>query len=311
MMRFQSFRSLLLAGLVLSAPAAQAYNMIQTTSTGRVTSGNMVSCTDSGGFAHWGPAVYANIEWRLNTSGQGAGKQTASQNAMAAWNQVSAADHFLNYVGTTSAGWSTDGTNSIVFATGNGCTGTCLGLTALVMQSGQVIVESDITMNASYTWSTNGTGWDTQSVLTHELGHSLGIHHSTAAGNPTMRSGYSSGDLSPRTLESDDRSALQCSQSRYGVRPVRVTVSGPSSRSPRQLGTWTCDVSGGLPPYTRVWFKTSQSGVTDLGNAYTQSTSDRHSFNIVCDVLDSSGRFGSDYMFVDVDGDPGFPPLPY
>lgn len=296
-----------LVAMVFAVPA-DAYNMIQTTSTGRVTSGNLVSCSASGGFAHWSQSTYENIQWRLNTSGQGSGKAAAVQAAANAWTWVPNADHRLVYAGTTSAGWSTDGQNTVLFASGNGCTGSCLALTALVMQSGQVIVESDITFNSSYSWQTNGSNYDTQAVMTHEFGHSLGIHHSSAGGQPTMQASYfGSGG---RTLESDDRSALQCSQSRYGIRPISVTVSGPTSRNPGQSGTWTCSYTGGLGPHTRSWFKATQSGITDLGSSYSVSTSDQHTFNIVCDVFDNSGRYGTDFIQVDVDGDPGFPPLP-
>jgi hypothetical protein len=180
-----------------------------------------VTCNDPGGFTHWGTA---NIPWRLNTAGQGSGKATALQNAAAAWTNVTSADHNLTYAGTTTTGWATNGTNTVLWASGNGCTGSCLALTALVLQSGQVIVESDITFNSSYTWNTNGSDYDTQAVLTHELGHALGIHHTelTTTPRPTMYAYYFGTD--GRTLETDDRSALQCSQTKY---PPPVPPTSP------------------------------------------------------------------------------------
>lgn len=96
-----------------------------------------------------------------------------------------------------------------------------------------------------------------------------------------------------------------------GLSPVRVTLSGPDSRSPGQSGNWYCSVMGGLGPYTRSWFKSSTGGITDLGSGYALSTSDLNTFNIVCDVRDAANQFGTDYIHVDVNGDPGFPPLPY
>src|SRR6185436_6941002 len=144
-----------------------------------------------------------------------AGKASALQSAMASWTGVSSADYVLTYAGTTTAGWSTDGRNTLLWATGNGCTGSCLALTALVLQSGQVIVETDVTFNASFTWNTNGSDYDVQSVATHELGHTLGIHHTelTSTPRPTMYASYFG--TGGRSLETDDRSALQCSESRY------------------------------------------------------------------------------------------------
>lgn len=203
----------LVLGMIAPTPS-EAYRLIQQTTVGRVSAGNLVTCNDPGGFVHW---TTANIPWRLNTSGQGSGKVSAVQAALASWTNVSGANHNLTYAGTTTAAWATDGTNTVLWANGNGCTGNCLALTALVLQSGQVIVETDVTFNSNYTWTTNGTNYDTQTVATHEFGHALGIHHTelTSTPRPTMYASYfGSGG---RTLETDDRAALQCSQSKYPV----------------------------------------------------------------------------------------------
>jgi hypothetical protein len=202
------------AGLLAAVAPAHAFRMIQNTSTGRVSAGAAVACNASGGFTHW---TTANIPWYLNTSGQGSNKATAVQASLAAWTNVSNANHSPSYAGTTSAGFVTDGRNTILWARGNGCNGNCLAITALVLQSGQVIVESDISFNSRVTWNTNGSNYDTQAVCTHEVGHALGIHHTelSSTPRPTMYASYFGTD--GRTLESDDRAALQCSQSRYPV----------------------------------------------------------------------------------------------
>ena len=200
------------AGLLATSVPSHAYRMIQNTSVGRFSAGAAVTCSNATGFAHWNTK---NIPWYLNMAGQGSGKSGALTNATAVWTAVTSADHNLFNAGTTTAGFVTDGRNTVLWASGNGCTGSCLAITALVLQAGQVIVESDISFNSNYSWRTDGLDYDTQATLTHELGHALGIHHTelTSTPRPTMYAAYFG--TGGRTLETDDRSALQCAESRY------------------------------------------------------------------------------------------------
>lgn len=214
-----STRPLLVAAMMLTvglaAREALAFRMIQNTGVGRFSSGALVQCDAAGGFTHW---TNANIPFRHNTANQGSGKGTALANAAASWTNVSGANHNLSIAGTTTAGFVTDGTNTLLWANGNGCSGSCLAITALVLAAGQVITETDVSFNNAVTWTTNGNNYDTEAVAAHELGHCMGIHHTNVKkpnGRPTMYATYfgSAG----RTLESDDMQALQCAQNRYAI----------------------------------------------------------------------------------------------
>jgi Domain of unknown function (DUF4082)/Matrixin len=232
--------------LALGWPApSQAFRMMSNPGSGWMSSAYAVSCSESGGFMHWNTR---SIYWYLNTAGQGAGKEAAVQQAMAAWNDVTTSDYSLIYAGTWSGGFmQNDGHNTISWSTdsSNACVNrSCGGLTAVLLlaptttPNGQTILEADIQLNSEFQWMTDGqyspTCWepstgtimmDTQGVATHELGHTLGIHHPTNAGanppgldTPTMdvNNGCTA---NARTLEGDDVAALQCTENRYPCNP--------------------------------------------------------------------------------------------
>jgi hypothetical protein len=259
----------LAAGALLVAAGtlpAFAYRMIQNTTVGTVSAGYQVPCWDAGGFAHWGSS---SISWYLNTAGQGSGKATAIQNALASWTNVPNASHSLSYAGTTTAGWATDGQNTVLWASGNGCTGSCLALTALTLQSGQVIVETDITFNSAYTWQTNGSDYDTEAVAAHEFGHTLGIHHTEfTTAEPTMNAYYTG--TAGRSLEADDEAALQCSQDVYFAgNPLPSAPSTPTgfSAQPHLCFGWadmTWNSSSGATSY-----EVQQSPYSNFSVAWT------------------------------------------
>jgi hypothetical protein len=219
MMIHKSARHVLFAAMMLAvgfaAQEAQAFRMIQNTGVGRFSAGYAVPCNDAGGFVHWSNS---NIAFRHNTANQGAGKGTALANAAASWTSVSGANHNVSIAGTGSNGFVTDGTNTLLWANGNGCTGSCLAITALVLSAGQVITETDVSFNNAVSWQTNGSDYDTEAIAAHELGHCMGLHHTEVRkpnNRPTMYAYYFG--TAGRSLASDDQQGLQCAQSRYPI----------------------------------------------------------------------------------------------
>ena len=215
--------------VLLAGRDAAAFRMIQNTSTGRTSIGASVTCSATGGFVHWSRS---QITVMLNPANQGGepGVPLALQHAMASWTAVTPANFQLNYGGTTSAGFVTDGINTVGFGTTSGCTGGCLALTALVLGPGQVIQEVDVSFNDAVNWNTNGSDYDVEAIAAHELGHCLGIHHTDITkprNRPTMYTAYFG--IGGRTLESDDRDALNCSYSRY---PAASIIADEEAESP-------------------------------------------------------------------------------
>ncbi|HEV7670144.1 MAG TPA: DUF4082 domain-containing protein [Thermoanaerobaculia bacterium] len=213
----------------------QAYKMMYNTSS---STANWVSCDYINGFAHW-PANQGSISWYLNTSGAGSGKATVVQNALSTWTGASESDHSLSYGGTTSAGLNVnDSQNTMVWGSVSGlCSGACHAITIVrYNSSSQVLSEADIVLNDQMDWRTDGTfdstcadgitnpdgsprlnvALDTQAILTHELGHSIGLGHSTSS---TATMGGASCKFEGRSPSSDDLDGLLCSTRRYPLSP--------------------------------------------------------------------------------------------
>jgi hypothetical protein len=87
-----------------------------------------------------------------------------------------------------------------------------LGLTTVTFDadSGEIF-DADTEINANVPLSTSDTvppgSFDLASIITHEMGHFLGLAHSNST-DATMYARYSPGSISMRTLTSDDQAGL-------------------------------------------------------------------------------------------------------
>jgi hypothetical protein len=96
---------------------------------------------------------------------------------------------------------------------GNVCTGSCLAatLTGYYHQSGSVyyIDDADIYTNQRYDYTSSRESdgcsgeYDIDGIMTHEVGHVIGLGHSSVAG-ATMYPSVSACNFANRTLASDD-----------------------------------------------------------------------------------------------------------
>jgi len=271
----------LVAGVLWSSPS-RAYKMLRLSSTNTAT---YVACNYTQGFAHW-PWNQGTISWYHNTAGAGAGKASIIQAAIDNWTGAPESDHVLSYAGTTSAGYNlNDNQNTMVWAStagGDLCgTKACHAITTVrYTTSQQVIQEVDIVYNQQMDWRTDGTfdstcsdgvtnpdgtprlnvALDTLAIVTHELGHSLGLGHST---DSTATMGDASCKVEGRSLNMDDRAGLNCTRHRY---PLNPSYEGVFDGSPvfncSQVSGWAWNSNhGGDPVYVNILDGSTLKGV--------------------------------------------------
>jgi hypothetical protein len=137
-----------------------------------------------------------------------------------------------------------DGINLITVSTDNASAfgkSESPGRTRVFYDSGGAIVEADIALNPTQTFSTDGTfgTYDLESTFTHEVGHLLGLEHSAIIGatmqpRQAKNGVYGLPAITQRTLSEDDAAgarALYGSRAGLGSLTGRLIGNAPGGQS--------------------------------------------------------------------------------
>jgi Matrixin/IPT/TIG domain len=188
------------------------------------------------------PVKYWINEKGLSTIANGS-DFAAIQASFRTWELVPSADVHLSYQGTTPVGAvQADGYNVITFSDttvplgSSTIAATFTWFRSEVGSDGVIhpaIGEADIAFNPNLSFSTSGevNKFDVQSILTHEIGHFLGLDHSTMVSSVMVPFGVTS-LLDQRTLAYDDIAGIT------DIYPIASAVTGLGQiRGTVRLGT--------------------------------------------------------------------------
>ncbi len=138
-----------------------------------------------------------------STINDGDGGVTAVVGAIKAWGIISSSSTTQNAVrGSAPA-------TIVLNNNGKVCTGSCLAATLTGYYTGSTIYDADVYTNTRYSYTssreTDGCSgeYDIDGIMTHEVGHVIGLGHSSVSG-ATMYPSVSSCNYNNRTLEADD-----------------------------------------------------------------------------------------------------------
>lgn len=225
-----------LAGALALAPAAAAYLKLGF----QLDSGAVVG-------ARWGQPIRYLITNRDVPGATASDLRDAVQRAFATWAAVPNVSIASQFGGFTDAEPFVDDSLSVIgFRSRPDLDRTLAATTFQIDNVTGDVVEADIFVNSAFPWSVAANGqppnFDVQSILTHEVGHFLGLSHS-ALGETTLLSGgdrrvlgaasvmfpiaYPGGNIADRTLKADDAAGIS---DLYGSAASRREVGSVNGR---------------------------------------------------------------------------------
>ncbi|HLC77941.1 MAG TPA: matrixin family metalloprotease [Candidatus Nanoarchaeia archaeon] len=169
----------------------------------------------------WNPLPVSYVINPSNSQGLSEGFVTSTISASAeTWDSATSSEVFSNtYAVNYSAQYGVQNfQNALVF--GDYPDSGVIGVTSVwYTRVGKRIVEFDMLLNTDFVWgdaTLNSSAMDLQNIITHELGHSIGLDdiYSTSCLSVTMYGYSTEGETSKRILETADIAGLQ---KMYGV----------------------------------------------------------------------------------------------
>ena len=251
-------------------------------------------------FAKWGTS---NVAFYVNPANSDVSQNaaiSAIQAGMSSWNTQAGTPFRLSYGGQ--ANESTTGydqKNLILFR--NSTNGSAIATTYSWWTSSNQLLDSDIVFwdgGKTFFTGTSGcaSGAYIEDVAAHELGHAIGLSHSSAS-DATMYPSYSTCSQSLRTLSSDD---IAAARSLYGTgggttdTAPTVTITAPASGATLPLGTSftfsgsASDTPDGNVSSYIVW-RSNLDGQIGLGASFSKALT-AGSHTITATVTDSTGH---------------------
>ena len=234
--------------------------------------------------------------WAYNSAGEPAGVAGSALPAISAaaqtWNTTGANFKFIGGVSTTAntgacGGGGTDGHNTIGWSaqTGNVLAVTCSWYGGTPVGGFSAASEFDMQISPTWQWttSTSGVQVDLQSVVTHELGHALGLQHPDNGHGITVNPGphpedvmystYTAGSIK-RSLSADDLAGELAIYPAAGGGSLPTATPVPPTNTPTPSPTPTRTPSP-TPPATATPQPTNPPGNGNPTNTPTATATAR------------------------------------
>jgi hypothetical protein len=250
-------------------------------------------------FAHWASSPVTFYVNPVNADVSQAAAVAGLQAGMDVWNTQSGSSFRYQYGGTaTDTATAYDNRNVVFFR--NVSNGSTIATTYSWWSSSKELLDSDIIFwDGGFTFFV-GSGCGVVSnaayiedIAAHELGHALGLNHSTST-DATMYPSYSYCSTAFRTLASDDINGAKALYPTTSVNSApAVTISSPANGSSYASGaaitfTGSANDTQDGPLTAALAWTSSRDGAIGLGGSFTRTLS-AGTHTIKATAVDSGG----------------------